>query len=73
MRYLIPLEDQMKLEGKEDLKSGAFVGSLFYIQLHLEERNKHQFHASRRMEKSLQQAKQEEFVPSPINRFLVLS
>lgn len=38
MRYLIPLEDQMRLEGKEDLKSGAFVGSLFYIQLHLKEK-----------------------------------
>lgn len=31
---LTPLEDQMKLEGK-DLKSGAFVSSLFYIELHL--------------------------------------
>lgn len=30
------LEDQMKLEGKEDLKSGAFVSSLFYVELHLE-------------------------------------
>lgn len=33
---LTPLEDQTKLEGKEDLKSGAFVSSLFYIELHLE-------------------------------------
>lgn len=33
---LTPLEDQMRLEGKEDLKSGAFVSSLFYIELHLE-------------------------------------
>lgn len=33
---LTPLEDQMKLEGKEDLKSGAFVSSLFYVELHLE-------------------------------------
>lgn len=33
---LTPLEDQMKLEGKESLKSGAFVSSLFYIELHLE-------------------------------------
>lgn len=33
---LTPLEDQMKHEGKESLKSGAFVSSLFYIELHLE-------------------------------------
>lgn len=32
---LTPLEDQTKPEGKEDLKSGAFVSSLFYIELHL--------------------------------------
>lgn len=36
VRDLTPLEDQMKLEGKESLKSGAFVSSLFYIELHLE-------------------------------------
>lgn len=35
VRDLTPLEDQMKLEGKESLKSGAFVSSLFYIELHL--------------------------------------
>lgn len=32
---LTPLEDQMRLEGKEELKSGAFVSSFFYIKLHL--------------------------------------
>lgn len=31
VKDLIPLEDQMRLEGEEDLKSGAFVGSFFYI------------------------------------------
>lgn len=32
---LTSLEDQTKLEGREYLKSGAFVSSLFYIELHL--------------------------------------
>lgn len=39
---LTPLEDQMRLEGKEDLKSGAFVSSLFYIELHLERETSNQ-------------------------------
>lgn len=38
MRDLTPLEDLMRLEEKEELKSGAFVGSFFYIKLHLEDK-----------------------------------
>lgn len=61
VRDLAPLEDWTRLAGME---SGAFVGSFFDIQLHLEERNKCQFCLMGRwMERSLQQAK--EFVPSP--------
>lgn len=53
MRDLTPLEDQMRLEEKEELKSGAFVGSFFYIKLHLEDRNKCQFLLDSQMENSL--------------------
>lgn len=52
MRDLTPLEDQMRLEDKE-LKSGALVGSFFYIKLHLQERNKYQFLFDSQMENSL--------------------
>lgn len=53
VRDLTPLEDQMRLEDKEELKSGAFVGSFFYIKLHLQERNKYQFLFDSQMENSL--------------------